>query len=46
MRLLICAGLFLEEMMVLIRRGVSKACSSLEDARHFQKQGGTDVFLY
>lgn len=44
MRLLICAGLFLEEIMVLIKHGISKARGSLEDARHFQKRGGNRCF--
>lgn len=33
------AGLFLEEIMVLIKHGISEACGSLEDAMYFLRRG-------
>lgn len=38
------AGLFLEEIMALIKHGISKACGSLEDAMYFLRQGGNRCF--
>lgn len=36
----------MEEIMALIKHGISKACGSLEDAVYFLRREETDVSLY
>lgn len=41
-----CWDFFVEEIVALIKHGISKACGSLEDAMYFRRRRETDVSLY